>query len=104
MRLCRATKSYFAGARDYLTLEMLAASAGLHPALVERFIEFGLLGPIERAGAELFFNAAALTRLRLIERLRRDIGINLAGVGVVLDMLNRLCQLQRENEWLCSRL
>jgi hypothetical protein len=42
--------------------------------------------------------------LRLIERLRRDIGVNLAGLGVVLDLLNRLCSLQRENERLRSRL
>jgi MerR family transcriptional regulator, heat shock protein HspR len=90
--------------RDYVTLERLAASAGLHPTLVERFVEFGLLDPVEWAGTELFFDVAAVMRLRLIERLRRDIGLNLAGVSVVLDMLDRLCALQRENEWLRSRL
>ena len=31
---------------EQLTLEALAASAGLHPVLVERFVEFGLLDPV----------------------------------------------------------
>jgi len=90
--------------RDYLTLETLAASAGLHPALVDRFVEVGLLDLIEWAGNKLFFDTAAIARLRLIERLRRDIGVNLAGLGVVLDLLDRLCALRLENEWLRGRL
>lgn len=46
----------------------------------------------------------AIARLLLIERLRRDVGVKLAGVGMVLDLLNRLCALRRENEWPRSRL
>lgn len=90
--------------RDYFTTETLAAAAGLHPLLVARFVEFGLLEPVEWAGAELFFDAAAVERLRLIERLRRDVGVNLAGLSLVLDLLDRLCAVQRENEWLRSQL
>ena len=33
-----------------LTLDTLAAHAGMHPALVERFVEFGLIEPVEWAG------------------------------------------------------
>jgi hypothetical protein len=40
----------------------------------------------------------------LIERLRRDIGVNLASLDVVLDLLDLLRALHRENEWLRSRL
>jgi DNA-binding transcriptional MerR regulator len=84
--------------REQLTLEALATSAGLHPALVERFVEFGLLDPVERTGTELLFDVAAVPRLRMIQRLRCDIGINLAGVSVILDMLDRLRALKLENE------
>lgn len=89
---------------EQLTLEALAASAGLHPALVERFVEFGLLEPVEWVGAQLLFDVAAVPRLRLIDRLRCDIGVNLAGIAVILDMLDRLRALQHETEWQRSRL
>src|SRR5437868_2041391 len=85
--------------REQLTLEALAASTGLHPALVERFVEFGLLDPVGRSGTQLLFELAAVPRLRMIERLRCDIGINLAGIAVILDLLDRLRALQREIEW-----
>jgi DNA-binding transcriptional MerR regulator len=88
---------------EQLTLETLAASAGLHPALVERFVEFGLLEPVEWVVAQLLFDVAAVPRLRLIERLRCDIGVNLAGIAVILDMLDRLRALQHETEWQRSR-
>jgi len=39
----------------------------------------------------------------MIERLRRDIGINLSGIATILDLLDRLTALQRENAWLRSR-
>ncbi len=38
-----------------LTLETLAARAGMHPALVERFVEFGLIEPVEWEGATIAF-------------------------------------------------
>jgi DNA-binding transcriptional MerR regulator len=37
-------------------------------------------------------------RLRAIERLRRDLGANLAGIAVILDLVDRLTTLQREVE------
>jgi chaperone modulatory protein CbpM len=84
--------------REQITLDTLARSAGLHPALVERFVEFGLLEPAEREGPQLIFEGAAVLRLRMIERLRSEMGINLAGIAVVLDLLDRLHDLQSENE------
>ncbi|MGH7795247.1 MAG: chaperone modulator CbpM [Candidatus Binatia bacterium] len=80
-----------------LTLELLAAHADMHPALVERFVECGLIEPSAREGAKMFFDAAAVPRLRTIRRLRENLGINLAGIAVILDLLDKLGALQREN-------
>lgn len=84
--------------RECLTLEVAAARAGLHPLLVARFVEFGLVEPAERSGAELRFDAACLPRLQAIARLRRDLGVNLPGVAVILDLVERLTALQCELE------
>ena len=57
-----------------LTLEAVAAHAGLHPMMVERFVELGLIEPVERQGATLLFDASAVPRLRTIGRLRESLG------------------------------
>jgi DNA-binding transcriptional MerR regulator len=83
---------------EQLTLEGLAACAGVHPARIAYFVEYGLLEPIARTGTQWLFDMAGLARLRMIERLRRDLGANLAGIAVILDLLDRLTTLQREVE------
>ena len=82
--------------QERLTLDEAAARVGLHPVLVERFVEFGLVEPAERTGAEIRLDAACLPRLVAISRLRTDLGVNLQGVAVILDLLDRLAALQRE--------
>ena len=83
---------------EQLTLEGLAACAGVHPARIEYFVEYGLLEPLVRTGTQWLFDTACLARLRMIERLRRDLGANLAGIAVILDLLDRLTTLQHEVE------
>jgi chaperone modulatory protein CbpM len=87
-----------------LSLDALAARAGMHPTLVEQFVQFGLIEPAERDGAKLLFDTSAVPRLRTIGRLRQSLGINLPGVAVVLDLIDKFCALQRENELLRARL
>ena len=81
--------------RDLTPLKEAAARAGLHPDVLSRFIDFGLLEPAEATGGEILFDPAAVQRIRVIQRLRHDLGINLAGIGVILDLLDRIDALQR---------
>jgi MerR family transcriptional regulator, heat shock protein HspR len=94
----------FRGTDDQrLTLEDLALHAAMHPAMVELLVEFGLVTPMRQEGANLF-DPSAVSRLRTIGRLRRTLGINLAGISVILDLLDKIRALQRENENLRNRL
>ena len=83
---------------EQLTLESLAACAGVHPTLITYFVEYGLLEPSTRTGTQWLFDTSSIARLRMIERLRRDLGANLPGIAVILDLLDRLTALQREVE------
>jgi DNA-binding transcriptional MerR regulator len=83
---------------ERLTLDSLAACTGLHPTHIEYFVEYGLIEPKTRMGTQWLFDPACIARLRLIERLRRDLGANLAGIAVILDLLDRLATLQRDME------
>jgi DNA-binding transcriptional MerR regulator len=87
-----------------VTLDNLAALAGLHPALVERFVEYGLIQPTATRGLLFLFDSSKSSRLRSIMRLRTDLGLNLQGVAVVLDLLERLRDLDRENASLRAKL
>ena len=86
-----------------LTLTDLANVAGLHPELVEKFVDYGLIEPSPGTGSGPLFPAGAVKRLRCIMRLRRDLGVNLAGVAVILEMRERIENLQRELELLRRR-
>lgn len=83
--------------REVLTLEALASAAGVHPDVVERYVEFGLLEPLERSGQQLLFAAETVSRLRTIQRLRSEIGVNLNGIAVILDLLERIRVLQKRD-------
>jgi DNA-binding transcriptional MerR regulator len=83
-------------AGERFTLESLALAADIHPALVEKFVAYGLVAPLRIEDGIRWFDVAAVKRLRTIGRLRRDLGINLPGIAVAFDLLARLEQLQRE--------
>ena len=76
----------------YLSPEQLAAACGLKLARLSRLVR---LGVIEPSGARLF-SVAAAARLRRILRLRADLGVNLAGAEIIVDLLARLDRLEEE--------
>ena len=100
MRKPRAPLTLSRTEPEQLTLDGLAACTGVHPALITYFVGYGLLKPSARTGTQWFFDTACIARLRMIERLRRDLGANLAGIAVFLHLLARLTSLQREvDQW-----
>jgi chaperone modulatory protein CbpM len=76
--------------RDLLRLEDVASRAGVHPQIVRRFIDLGLIQPADAPSAGIMFDPEAVHRVGVIQRLRCDLGINLQGIGVILDLLDRL--------------
>jgi MerR family transcriptional regulator, heat shock protein HspR len=81
-----------------LTLEQLSESTELHPALVEKFMQHGLIEPAADQAPGLLFPISCIERLRRIIRLRRDLRVNLAGVAVILEMREHIEELQKELE------
>ncbi|EIV95451.1 chaperone modulator CbpM [Frankia sp. QA3] len=78
-----------------LDLDAFCVAARLHPDLVRRLVALGLLdAEIDPAGRYLL-SATAVARAARIERLRRDLGVTYAASGVVLDLLDRICELER---------
>jgi DNA-binding transcriptional MerR regulator len=89
--------------RETLTLDELSRLVDLHPEMVLRLVDLGLLDP-EKGEPEWLFQETAVPRIWKIRRLHRDLGINWAGIGVVLDLLDRIDDLEREIAWLRKHL
>jgi DNA-binding transcriptional MerR regulator len=78
-----------------VSLREVARLADMHPVLVERLMTLGLVDPVATT-PEPLFDVAAVLRLRRIVRLRRDLGVNWVGIGVVLDLLAKIDELEQE--------
>jgi DNA-binding transcriptional MerR regulator len=77
-----------------LSLDAFARASGLHPELVVRFVNLGLLDATTDPRGQLRFAPSQLRRADRIQRLRRDLSLNYAALGLVLDLLERIDHLE----------
>lgn len=68
---------------------------GVEESRILEWVEEGVLSALEVDAAELRFGAQAVRRTRIALRLERDLGVNLPGVALALDLLEELEQLRR---------
>lgn len=78
---------------SHLTMDELGRRVGIQREEVHKYFLFGLIDP-HADTPEPLFNEEAVIRIRKIERLRVDLGVNLAGCGLVLDLLERIEELE----------
>jgi MerR family transcriptional regulator, heat shock protein HspR len=79
---------------NYCSLEAAARLVRLPPSRVRRYVRAGLVRPSRIEGRAALFSEAELARLRRIRRLRDDLGLNTAGVEVVLRLLDEIQTLR----------
>jgi chaperone modulatory protein CbpM len=79
-----------------LDLATFSRAGAAHPELVRRLVALGLLEADQDAAGALWFAPAQLVALARIQRLRAGLGLNYAAVGVVLDLLDRVADLERQ--------
>lgn len=77
-------------------ISVAAKMIGLHPQTLRHYETIGLVIPERSEGNIRLYSPANIDRLRQISRLTDELGVNLAGVQIVLDMRERLEQLQLE--------
>lgn len=78
--------------RDNLPVYVISVAAGLtstHPRTLRIYEEKGLVQPARRNNNRLYSDRD-LERVRLIRRLTQEMGLNLAGVKVLLEVYERL--------------
>ena len=84
--------------RPRYMISVAAELVGMHPQTLRIYEQRGLVNPRRTAGNTRLYSDADVERLRLIQRLTTDIGLNLAGVERVLHMEDELERLRMRME------
>ena len=77
-------------------ISSVAETYSIHPQTLRLYEREGLLKPSRSDGNTRLYTQEDLERLELILNLTRDLGVNLAGVEVVLNMRQRMEDMQGE--------
>ncbi|NOT85570.1 MAG: MerR family transcriptional regulator [Methylococcaceae bacterium] len=75
---------------DSLTLGQLCRACGVHADWIIGLVEESIIEPHGDEVRAWRFSGASLVKVRSALRLKRDFGVNLAGIALVLDLLEEL--------------
>jgi len=83
------------GSRTLLDINEISMFVGLHPNMIHKLFILGLIDPqVEKP--DLLFEDSVLARIDKVMRLKNDLGVNLAGCGLVLDLLDRIAEIEKK--------
>jgi chaperone modulatory protein CbpM len=79
----------------WLSLDSYARLTGVHPDLVRRLTALGLLEMTRDAEGGLWFDSSQIAAMARIQRLHRELNLSYASLGLIIDLLDRIAQLER---------
>ena len=75
-------------------ISVVAEMYEIHPQTLRLYEREGLLKPSRSEGNTRLYTEEDLKRLEFILSLARDLGVNIAGIGIILNMRERIEQMQ----------
>jgi len=78
------------------TIRVAAEAVNVHQQTLRHYERLGLISPHRGTGRIRYYTQKDIERLRLIRRLMEELKVNLAGVEVIINMTERLEELQQE--------
>jgi MerR family transcriptional regulator/heat shock protein HspR len=88
----------------HVMISVVAETYRVHPQTLRLYERHGLIKPARSAGNTRLYDETAIQRLEAILTLTRDLGVNLAGVEVVLGLREQLERLETELDRLRTEL
>jgi MerR family transcriptional regulator/heat shock protein HspR len=77
-------------------ISAVAEMYGIHPQTLRLYEREGLLKPSRTEGNTRLYTEDDLKRLEFILSLARDLGVNISGIAVILQMRERMEEMQRQ--------
>jgi MerR family transcriptional regulator/heat shock protein HspR len=90
--------------QKYVMISVVAERFGVHPQTLRMYEREGLITPVRSAGNTRLYDDETIERLEVVLTLTRDLGVNLAGVEVILNLKERLRELEHEVDRLINHL
>jgi len=85
-------------------ISVAARMLGMHAQTLRYYERMGMIAPSRSRGRIRLYSQADINRLRHIQRLISDLGVNLAGAEVILRLNERIHQMEEEIEGLRTEL
>jgi MerR family transcriptional regulator/heat shock protein HspR len=82
--------------RQYYHISSVAKMYNIHPQTLRLYEREGLIMPSRSQGNTRLYSTEDLKRLELVLNLIRDLGVNLAGVEVILNMREKITRIEAE--------
>ncbi|HTG01008.1 MAG TPA: helix-turn-helix transcriptional regulator [Nitrospirota bacterium] len=79
-------------------ISVVSEMLGIHPQTLRLYEREGFIKPKRSEGNTRLYSDDDVEKLEMILRLTRDLGVNLAGVEVILSMREKMEQMQRDME------
>ncbi len=77
-------------------ISVVSDMLGIHPQTLRLYEREGFIKPKRSGGNTRLYSEDDVEKLEMILRLTRELGVNLAGVEVILSMREKMEQMQRE--------
>ena len=90
--------------KRYVMISVVAERFDIHPQTLRMYEKEGLIRPVRSAGNTRLYDQRTIRRLETILTLTRDLGVNLAGVEVILNMREQLEHVREERDRLLETL
>lgn len=84
------------GKGRYYMISVVAKAYGIHPQTLRLYEREGLLKPSRTEGNTRLYSDQDLRQLEVILNLSRDLGVNLAGIEIILNMRHKMEQMQAD--------
>lgn len=78
-------------------ISVAAEMVSMHPQTLRLYERVGLVKPARR-GSNRLYSASDIDRILQIQRLTQEMGVNLAGVEIILNLLEQIAEMQQEIE------
>ena len=88
--------------QEYFTISVVSGMFNIHPQTLRLYEREGLLRPERSAGNTRLYSRQDIEHLSTILTLTREMGVNLAGVTIIIDLLRKLREVQEEKQVLLA--
>ena len=98
------TRDEIPGDEPCYVISVAARMVGMHAQSLRNYERIGLIRPGRSRGRVRLYSDADIQHVRNIQRLVQDLGVNLAGVEVIMNMRGRMQRMEQEMDLLRQEL